>query len=278
MSVAYVPLDNDHLNSHSKSVAWLKQHGPTALMVISAVTFMNAKDALSAIIAGLFAVAGIIWVRLRGRSGAVSLGEPVMTLGALYAEPPQRMRPWHFVGLIAFLLMGTGSLLAMTEADWPIRFAMCMISYAICGTWLILLSRRNRAIGLMIFGGGFALAGASFCYGGYIAFVSGDEAWQMNLVRSLISGGFLLLVGVGSVIQVFRKRGETHVYESGVPGPHGMAPFENAERLELIEIDGLLQLAISAYSGWTLWVDVPEDMKDQVSDLITQHRSQPSAM
>lgn len=261
------------MTSNEERSSGIKQHAPTMLMVLSSVVFMNAKDVITAVIAGFFATAGIVWTIRRQRTGVQSLGEPAMTLGTLHAEPPERMKPWYAVAFFLFLFMGIGSLLAMTEADAGVRLGMSLISFSICGSWLIMLSRRTRILGLILFGGGFTLAGGCFYWAAYSAAISDEASRALNMTRFILFGTFLFLPGISVLIQAMRHRGATEIYESGVLAPQGFAAWENAKRIELVEANGKTMLAVTNEKDWTFWINVPEDSISRLGEFIDSKRA-----
>lgn len=248
--------------------AFWKAQAPVLVAVFSFIAFMQSESATKASLFGMLAVAAIGWQIHRQRSGVQKLGQPVMQLGGLYAEPPSRMRPWHLLATIAFALLGLAMFFSMSEASLRARLGMSLVTWAIVGAWLVLLSKRLQTIGAVVMGGGFATAGVLMTWEAWTVLTAGEHNANLNAVRWSVFGGFLLLVGVATLISVARNSGQTPIYSQGVVGPHGYVPWAGATRLELVEWEGRSVLAVGAYKGWTLWIDVPDENRDDVAEFI----------
>jgi hypothetical protein len=97
---------------------------------------------------------------------------------------------------------------------------------------------------------------------------AGGENAALTAVKWSVFSAFMLLSGIPVTLGVFFKRGRTLIYPQGIVGPHGFVRWEDAERLELVESDGPSCLAVGAYRGWTLWIDVPAAQRDSVAEFV----------
>lgn len=255
----------------------LKQNLPMVVTVLCFVGFMDAETAESASLFGVLIVVAIAWLIKRQRSAVKQIGEPIFQLGRMYAEPPARMRPWHSLAAFAFVLLGVAVFFSTEKANLPARLGMSLLTLAIAGTWLSMISKRLRKLGMAIFGFGFLFAGVMMVWEAIVLVNSGNENGRLAAVRWSAFGGCLLLIGVGVVWSLFKNRSRTAIYQHGVLGPRGLVSWAEAERMELVGSDEKSFLAVGASNGWTLWIEVPEEQRDAVTELLNASTNSTSA-
>lgn len=246
----------------------LKQKLPTAVAIICGISFMNAKDAAAAGLFGSLVVLGLAWTIYQAKRVPPTLGEPVMTLGHMTALGPIRMTPWAGLAVIMFAFLGIGSFFSLADAAWQLRFGMPLVIFSIVGTFLMMLHRKLRKFGMTVFGVGFLAAGLLFAWASVDVIRFRQEGWALEAAKSAVFAAFVLLPGIATVSALLIGGGRTPIYEAGIAGPHGFVHWKHAERMELIESDGCSVLAVGAYAGWTLLIDVADEQRDEVTSLI----------
>lgn len=247
----------------------MKRNAPMVLTVLSFIAFMNAESPEKAGLFGMILAVAIAWQIRRQRSSIGALGEPVFQLGRMLQEPPSHMRPWHMLAAFAFVLLGVAIFFSTGDANLPARLGMSLVTFAIVGTWMTMINKRLRTVGIAIFGLGFLLAGAMLVWEAVVLVNSGNEKAQLGAVRWSAFGACLLLVGMGVVWSLFQSRAYTAIYDQGVVGSQGLVPWEQAKRLELVESEGQSFLAVGTPRDWTLWIEVPDDQREAVAKFIS---------
>lgn len=257
------------MSEPSQSDPWAswKAMVPTICMVFLVVAFLNARDATQAAFFGMAGLVAFTWfVRKakRGRNVPADPGPVLFHLGNLTAVGATRMSGWYVLAAIAFALLGFVNLFVPEDANLPNRLGMALICFSILGSFLILASKSLRKFGGYMFSFGFILAGLAFASAAVVSVGSGEENANLQAVKQSVLSAFLLLAGFPGLWNLLFGRRTTPIYESGLAGPHGFVPWTTAERVELRETDRGSQLEVGAYGGWTLYVDVPEDRRDDV--------------
>lgn len=257
------------MSEPSQSGPWAswKAMAPTICMGFLMVGFLNARNATQAAffgMAGLVTFAWFIRKAKHGRNVPADPGPVLFHLGNLSAVGAKRMSGWYALAAFAFALLGLVKLFIPDNENLPHRLGMALICFSILGTFLILANERLRRFGGYVFSVGFILAGLSFAYAAVISIGSGRENANLQGVKQSVLSAFLMIAGVPGFWNLLSRRRSTPIYESGIAGPHGFVPWKTAERLELTETDRGSQLEVGAYGGWTLYVDVPEDRRDDV--------------
>ena len=255
----------------SKFAIW-KTQIPMFVGIGCFLGFMKAESAENAGLFGTLAVVGIAWQIHRQRSWVRKLGEPIMELGVLFAEPPPRLRPWHMLAAIAFALLGLAMFFSMSDSSVPARLGMSLVTWAIVGAWLVMLSERLRVFGAAVMGLGFVAAGAMMVWEAWSVLNAAEGNAGLQAVRWSVFGGLLLLVGITMLIGLIQNSGRTPIYEAGVVGSRGYVAWEDAKRLELVESNGRTKLTVGAQNGWTLLIDVPAGQRDDVARFIAAKR------
>lgn len=164
---------NQHVQSNR--VAFWKHQIPMIVGIGCFLCFTKAESAESASLFGMLSAVAIVWQIRRQGSFTRKLGEPIMYLGSLFAEPPSRMRPWHWLAAVAFALLGLAMFFSMSDASLPARLGMSLVTWSIVGGWLVMLSERLRVFGAAVMGGGFATAGALMAWEAWTVFNAGGE-------------------------------------------------------------------------------------------------------
>jgi hypothetical protein len=250
----------------SKWASW-KSLIPTICTVFLVVAFLNARDATQAAffgMAGLIAFAWSIRKAKYGRNMPADPGPVLFHLGNLTAVGAQRMTGWYLLAAIVFGMLGFVNLLMPENDSLPHRLGMALICFSILGAFLTLANESLRKLGGYIFSIGFISAGISFAVAAVVSIDSGEENANLQAVKQSVLSAFLLLSGFPGFWNLLFHRRPTPIYESGLLGPHGFVPWTAAERVELTETERGSQLEVGAYGGWTLYVDVPEDRRDDV--------------
>lgn len=250
---------------------WLfwKQQLPTIWMVASFMVFMNARSALTAAIGGAAALAAVVWMIVQKRRAVKPLGKPALRLGHMSATGPQRMRGWYGLGGFAFALLGVLMFFGMAEMSFPARIGMALITISIAGAFLVLANANLRTFGILLFGVGFTVAGGMFLWAAFDAIRSGDESSLLTATKSTVLALFVLVGGIPTTAAVLLGRGGTPIYNAGLVGPYGFVSWEAAEKIELVDRDGVNMLVVGAYNGWELWIKVPESLQDDVIAFIS---------
>lgn len=248
---------------------------PTLCSVFLILGFLNARDATQAAffgMAGLIAFAWSLRKATRVRNMPDDPGPVLFHLGNLTAVGATRMSGWHVLAAITFGFLGIVNFFVSEEANLPHRLGMALICFSILGAFLTLSHERLRKLGGYIFSFGFILAGLLFMYAAVLSFASGDENSNLQAVKQSVLSAFLLSAGFPGFWNLLSRRRSTPIYTSGIAGPHGFIPWAAAERVELKDTNRGSQLEVGAYGGWTLYVDVPADRRDDIMALIQRER------
>ena len=244
---------------------------PTICMGFLVLAFLNARDATQAAffgMAGLIAFAWFLRSAKHVRNVPADSGPVLFYLGNLAAVGATRMSGAYVLAAITFGLLGIVNFFVSEEPSLPHRLGMALICFSILGTFLVLASARLRKFGGYIFSLGFIVAGLLFAYAAVLSVGSDEENANLQAIKQSVLAAFLMLAGFPGLWNLFFRLRTTPIYEKGLAGPHGFIPWKATERLELTESNGGCQLEVGAYGGWTLYVDVPEDRRDDVRALL----------
>lgn len=174
----------------------------------------------------------------------------------------------YVLAAITFGLLGIVNFFVSEELSLPHRLGMALICFSILGTFLALASAGLRKFGGYIFSVGFIVAGLLFAYAAVLSVGSDKEKAKLQAVKQSVLAAFLMLAGLPGLWNLLFRLRTTPIYESGLAGPHGFVTWTASERLEFTESNRGCQLEVGAYGGWTLYVDVPEDRRDDVRALV----------
>ncbi len=250
------------------SWSFWKQQLATLWMVGSFMIFMNADSVPIAVAGGAVGLVGIVFMIVQKRRSVATLAEPVFKLGPMTASAPERMRGWYMLGVAAFVLLGVVMAFGPAEATPTARLGMTSICLAIAGSFLVIASPRLRRPGLLFFGLGFLVAGGLFMWASFETLRGGGEDAPLTATKWFVFALFVLCGGIPTTIGALLGGGGTPVYQSGVGGPYGFVTWEAAEKVDVVNQGGTDMLAVGAYRGWTLWIQIPESSRGAVEEFV----------